>query len=140
MTREVNYGNLVSFRLTDEERRRLDSNCRKAGLTRSEYLRCLLEIPVEAEGGGGSERCLVFDRKAMADLARELVKQGHHYNQGVYALNSIAFAMRHGKLDKDWMRRKLETCEAQLSVVEDGRIDMAERLEELSGMRVLRRP
>ena len=60
-------------------------------------------------------------RTLNAQALRELVKWGHHYNQGVHALNSIKFALDHGRGDLEWVSGKLDECALLLVQVDEGR-------------------
>ena len=61
----------------------------------------------------------------------ELVKWGHHYNQGMPALNSRKFALDHGRGDLEWVSGKLDECALLLAQVEEGRSEIASELDAL---------
>ena len=67
----------------------------------------------------------------MRKISRELVKWGHHYNQGMHALNSIKFALDHGRMDADWISARLDECELLLAQVNEGRSEIASGIASL---------
>ena len=66
-----------------------------------------------------------------------LVRWGHHYNQGVHALNSIKFALDHGRGDLEWVSSKLDECALLLAQVDEGRCEMAGELASLEGRAIV---
>ena len=74
---------------------------------------------------------MLLDGRSMRRLSRELVKWGHHYNQGMHALNSIKFALDHGRGDLEWVSGKLDECALLLVQVDEGRADIAKRISSL---------
>ena len=62
----------------------------------------------------------------------KLVKWGHHYNQGGHALNSIKFALDHGRGDLEWVSGKLDECALLLAQVEDGRGELSRKISGLA--------
>ena len=74
---------------------------------------------------------VLLDGRSMRKLSRELVKWGHHYNQGMHALNSIKFALEHGRGDLEWVSGKLDECALLLAQVEEGRSEIASELDAL---------
>ena len=106
------------------------------GLTRSEYLRYVARMVADdaenAKRGG-----VLLDGLSMRRLSRELVRWGHHYNQGVHALNSIKFALDHGRGDLEWVSSKLDECALLLAQVDEGRCEMAGELASLEGRAIV---
>lgn len=91
--------------MSDADFRAVCERADDEGLTRSEYLRYVVRMvaddPENAKRGG-----VLLDGLSMRKLSRELVKWGHHYNQGVHALNSIKFALDHGRGDLEGVVRQ----------------------------------
>lgn len=96
MTKVLRYDNVLTARVSDADFRAVCERADEEGLTRSEYLRYVARMVADdaenAERGG-----VLLDGLSMRRLSRELVRWGHHYNQGVHALNSIKFALDHRK-------------------------------------------
>lgn len=86
----------VTFRMEGGDYDALCERCERAGLSKSEYLRYLVRIPLSTEANAGDEHRILVDRKALWAMSRELTKWGYHYNQAVHAMNLINFHARHG--------------------------------------------
>lgn len=84
----------LHVRMSDREMESAKSVARELGMTVSDLVRILLQLPAgEARGGA---RLVVVDRTTTAKLSREMTRWGHHYNQAVHALNTIALFIRRG--------------------------------------------
>ncbi|MFR1637979.1 MAG: DNA-binding protein [Eggerthellaceae bacterium] len=110
MTKVLRYDNVLTARVSDADFRAVCERADEEGLTRSEYLRYVARMVADdaenAKRGG-----VLLDGLSMRRLSRELVRWGHHYNQGVHALNSIKFA-HHGRGDLEWCpaSRRVRVC------------------------------
>lgn len=91
----------VTFRMEGGDYDALCERCERAGLSKSEYLRYLVRIPLSTEANAGDEHRILVDRRALWAMSRELTKWGYHYNQAVHAMNLINFHARHGHVDRD---------------------------------------
>ena len=124
MTRVQKYDNVLTARVSDADFRAVCERCDKEEISRSEYLRYVVRMVADdarnAERGG-----VLLDGRSMRKISRELVKWGHHYNQGMHALNSIKFALDHGRVDADWISAKLDECTLLLTQVNEGRSEIA---------------
>lgn len=110
-------GRRVTFRMDEADYAELCGRCERAGLSKSEYMRLLVRIPVSTEANAGEEHRILFDRKAMWALSRELRKWGYHYNQAVHALNSVNYYVSRGKADRDVLEGKGGLIERELADV-----------------------
>ena len=122
----------VTFRMEGGDYDALCERCERAGLSKSEYLRYLVRIPLSTEANAGDEHRILVDRRALWAMSRELAKWGYHYNQGVHALNSIKFALDHGRGDLEWVSGKLDECALLLAQVEDGRGELSRKISGLA--------
>lgn len=95
--------------------RRLADAC---GLTLSDLVRCLLQLPAGAAGEGA--RLVAVDRTAAVKLAREMRRWGHHYNQAVHALNAIAYYLRANDMDAADVLEELERVRLKLEAMQPG--------------------
>lgn len=77
----------VTFRMEGGDYDALCERCERAGLSKSEYLRYLVRIPLSTEANAGDEHRILVDRRALWAMSRELTKWGYHYNQAVHAMN-----------------------------------------------------
>lgn len=115
--KKINKDQRLSFRMAQEDYERLERRCADAGLTKSEYLRYLVRIPLATEKNPESEHAVLVDRKAMLAMSRELTKWGYHYNQAVHAMNSINYYVARGTIDRDYIGTKAEEIEVELATV-----------------------
>lgn len=136
MTKVLKYDNVLTARVGDADFRTVCRRAEEEGLTRSEYLRCVVRMV--ADDAGNAERGgVLLDGRSMRRMSRELVKWGHHYNQGMHALNSIKFALDHGRGDLGWVAGKLDECALLLAQVDDGRVEIAAGLAALEGRAIV---
>ena len=104
---------------------------RELGMTVSDLLRVLLQLPAEAVRGGGS--LVVVDRTTAARLSREMTRWGHHYNQAVHALNAIAYYLRANDMDAPEVMEELARAERTLAGMQPGIESLRKEVSALSG-------
>ena len=104
---------------------------RELGMTVSDLLRVLLQLPAEAVRGGGS--LVVVDRTTAARLSREMTRWGHHYNQAVHALNAIAYYLRSNDMDAPEVMEELARAERTLAGMQPGIESLRKEVSALSG-------
>lgn len=111
----------ITFRLADSDYESLAKRCEDAQMSKSEYMRYLVRIPILPEEGveGCLGKYIVIDKRAMWKMSRELTKWGYHYNQAVHALNSINYYLVHGKVKGELIDQKAETVEIELQAVNE---------------------
>lgn len=88
----------VNVRLSEEEYALLDANARKLGANYSELIRALIRTPIALGEGSAMATSYVglrypiavIDAQHVDALTRQVRHYGHHYNQAVRALNTIA--------------------------------------------------
>lgn len=66
----------VTFRMEGGDYDALCERCERAGLSKSEYLRYLVRIPLSTEANAGDEHRILVDRKALWAMSRELHEVG----------------------------------------------------------------
>lgn len=130
MTKVLKYDNVLTARVSDADFRAICERADEEELTRSEYLRYIVRL-VADDAANAQRGGVLLDGRSMRKLSRELVKWGHHYNQGMHALNSIKFALDHGRGDLEWVSGKLDECALLLAQVDEGRADIAKRISSL---------
>mgnify|MGYP000087158174 CR=1 FL=1 len=118
----------VTFRMEGGDYDALCERCERAGLSKSEYLRYLVRIPLSTEANAGDEHRILVDRRALWAMSRELTKWGYHYNQAVHAMNLINFHARHGRVDRDLVAESIPTIERELADVNAAAREMAAEL------------
>lgn len=104
---------------------------RELGMTVSDLLRVLLQLPAEAVRGGGS--LVVVDRTTAARISREMTRWGHHYNQAVHALNAIAYYLRANDMDAPEVMEELARAERTLARMQPGIESLRKEVSALSG-------
>lgn len=111
----------ITFRMADADYENLVRRCNDAEMSKSEYMRYLVHIPILAQEQeeGCAGRYVVVDKRAMHKMSRELTKWGYHYNQAVHALNSINYYLVHGSAKGTLIDQKAETVEVELRTVNE---------------------
>ena len=121
----------LSFRLSEKDYTLLTTARESLHLSQSDYLRYLLRIPLVPDGPAPIDSYIVLDQHSLSSLARELKRWGHHYNQAVHAMNSIAMHMRNGTLDDEWYVKMLTKIDSELLQVNEGCYELGEKIEHL---------
>ena len=130
MTRVLNYDNVLTCRVSDDDFRKVCDACKKEGLSRSQYLRFVVRMIADDAGNSGKGGVLL-DGRSVRKIQREIVRWGYHYNQGMHALNAIKYQLEHGRCDYEWIGGKLDETALLLTEVEDGRQLLSSQLEDL---------
>ena len=102
----------LHVRMSDREMESAKGLARGLGMTVSDLIRVLLQLPAEEVRGGA--RLVVVDRTTAARLSREMTRWGHHYNQAVHALNAIAYYLRANDMETAEVVEELSRAERKL--------------------------
>jgi hypothetical protein len=132
---DMNYTKIVTCRLSEKDKLFFDSQAKLFDLTRSEYLRLLMQLPVVAPGDNVTG--IVLDTLTMLHISRELIKWGYHYNQAVHALNTLVYRLRHGQVKDGEVDESLAKVSYCLGEVRDGQMQIKQSLVDLTGNPVL---
>ena len=108
----------LHVRMSDREMESAKSLARELGMTVSDLVRVLLQLPAEEARGGA--RLVVVDRTTAARLSREMTRWGHHYNQAVHALNAIAYYLRANDIETSEVVEELSRAERKLAEMQPG--------------------
>lgn len=108
----------IHVRMSEGEIERAKSLAADTGMTLSDLIRVLLQLPAPLVEEGG--RLLVIDRTTAAKLAREMRRWGHHYNQAVHALNAIAYYLRANDMDAPDVLEELDRASEKLAAMQPG--------------------
>lgn len=103
----------VYVRLTPGGKDRALDLASRNGLTVSQLVRVLIQLPADYVSKGG-RTAVVLDRATAGRLEREMRRWGNHYNQAVHALNRIAYYAEHGSLRTDEAQRLLNVAAGNL--------------------------
>lgn len=121
----------LHVRMSDREMESAKSLARELGMTVSDLVRVLLQLPAEEARGGA--RLVVVDRTTAARLSREMTRWGHHYNQAVHALNAIAYYLRANDMETSEVVEELSWAERKLAEMQPGVESLRRAVVELSG-------
>lgn len=120
----------LHIRMSEKEMARARRLADACGLTLSDLVRCLLQLPSDRIGEG--VRLVVVDRTTAAKLSREMRRWGHHYNQAVHALNAIAYYLRANDMDAADVLEELERARLKLEAMQPGVSALQEETATLS--------
>ena len=122
----------VYVRLNETERRAVQENADRLGTTVSGLIRALITMPIEIQQEALSEddaaKVIVFDRKAIPELAKQVRMWGYHYDQAVRALNTIARARF---MRADDANHYMGRATSLLEGIEESRRDLERNASEL---------
>ena len=116
----------IHVRMSEDEVARAKALARSLGMTLSDLIRTLLQMPTSSVGEGGN--LIVIDRVTALKLAREMRRWGHHYNQAVHALNAIAYYLRTNDMDASDVLEELDRTSGKLAAMQPG-IEILETIE-----------
>lgn len=108
----------IHVRMSEEEISRAKGLATFLGLTLSDLIRLLLQLP--AEKAEGEMPLVVIDRVTAVKLSREMRRWGHHYNQAVHALNAIAYYLRANDMDSSDVIEELDRASEKLAAMQPG--------------------
>lgn len=121
----------IHVRMSEDEIERAKRLATDTGMTLSDLIRVLLQMPAPSVGEGG--RLIVIDRTTAAKLTREMRRWGHHYNQAVHALNAIAYYFRANDMDAPDVLEELDRASDKLAVMQPGVEALRRSVEDVAG-------
>lgn len=135
------YPERLYVRLAREDKERAQEAAEAMGLSLSDLVRLMVRLaaadPGLAERAASEGGPIVLDTATCLRIARELRRWGYHYNQGVHALNSVAFHLRHGSRDYGDMAEALRDARAELSAVNGAAGGLCREMASLTGRAAL---
>lgn len=135
------YPERLYVRLAREDKERAQGVAGAMGLSLSDLVRLMVRLaaadPGLAERAASEGGPIVLDTATCLRIARELRRWGYHYNQGVHALNSVAFHLRHGSRDYGDMAEALRDARAELSAVNGAAGGLCREMASLTGRAAL---
>ena len=108
----------MHVRMSEKELGRTKKLAAALGVTVSDLIRILMQLPAESIEGGA--RLVVIDRTTAVKLSREMRRWGHHYNQAVHALNAIAYYLRANDMDSSDVIEELDRASEKLAAMQPG--------------------
>ena len=112
------YPKQMHVRMSEKELARTKKLAAALGVTVSNLIRILMQLPAESIEGGA--RLVVIDRTTAVKLSREMRRWGHHYNQAVHALNAIAYYLRANDMDSSDVIGELARTSEKLAAMQPG--------------------
>ena len=135
------YPERLYVRLAREDKERAQEVAEAMGLSLSDLVRLMVRLaaadPRLAARAASEGGPIVLDTATCLRIARELRRWGYHYNQGVHALNSVAFHLRHGSRDYGDMAEALRDARAELSAVNGAAGGLCREMASLTGRAAL---
>lgn len=108
------YCQHINVRVTSDEKIRAIGLAKSKGLSVSQLMRVLIQLPAECANADGIQTAVIIDRSSVPKLEREMRRWGHHYNQAVHALNRIAYYAERESLKTEEAHRLLRKAEGNL--------------------------
>lgn len=124
-------------RMADADMRHVVSLSKEQGVLTSEPIRMLLQLPAEDVAHGG--RSVVLDTACANRMFREMRHWGYQRNQGMHALNSIAYYLRTNSLDSMDVMDGYASVHARFDEVEASAEELSPKVEALARARFLYR-
>lgn len=121
----------IHVRMSEVEIERAKRLAADAGMTLSDLIRVLLQMPSSSIEEGC--RLVVIDRTTAAKLTREMRRWGHHYNQAVHALNAIAYYLRANDMDAADVTEELDRASDKLAAMQPGVEALRRSVEDVAG-------
>ena len=135
------YPERLYVRLAREDKERAQGVAEAMGLSLSDLVRLMVRLAAAdlglAERAASEGGPIVLDTATCLRIARELRRWGYHYNQGVHALNSVVFHLRHGSRDYGDMAEALRDARAELSAVNGAAGGLCREMASLTGRAAL---
>lgn len=121
----------LHVRMSQDELERARRLASSLGMTLSDCVRVLLQLPAPTVQQGGAS-LIVVDRGTAVGIRRELRRWGHHYNQAVHALNAIAYYLRLDEMDSDDVLEELGKAGLKLETMNSGVESLRSEITEIS--------
>ena len=124
-------------RVCEADMRRAAALSKELGISTSELVRMLLQLPADDAAHG--ERFVVLDTACADRMFREMRHWRYQRNQGMHALNSIAYYLRSNSLDAMDVMDGYAAVHARFDDIEETAKELAPKVEALAQARFLYR-
>ena len=127
----------LDIRISPQDKALLKRRCEEFGMTQTDYMRMLINLPLRMvdEGMEDESDLFVIDRWGAGRIAAQLQRLGYHYNQGIHALNAIAYYLRRDEADSMDALDALKHATERLDAVEREINDVRKQLNSIVGKR-----
>lgn len=113
----ANKNKFIHCRLSESDLELFHANAEELDLVPSEYIRYMIRIPVTGDRKLSEYSVIAIDRDTLGKIQSELVRQGHHYNQAVHALNTVAFFVKRGGSNVQYFSEQFDKVDEKLEEV-----------------------
>ena len=132
-----NFSARLFVRVSDADKERARALSESLGLSVSELVRLLLQLPANGFSKADAERFIVLDLITADKMYRELRHWGYQRNQGMHALNSIVYYLRANKLDEADVMDGFELVSQRFDAIEQSAEQMVPKVDALAQSRFL---
>ena len=126
------YCQHINVRVTPDEKSRAINLAKSKGLSVSQLMRVLIQLPAECADADGIQTAVIIDRSSVPKLEREMRRWGHHYNQAVHALNRLAYYADRGTLKTEEAHQLLRRAEGNLEDLNVAFVKLRDDLENIA--------
>jgi hypothetical protein len=124
-------------RVSDSDKERAKALSESLGIPVSEIIRLLLQLPTDDADRENVNKFVVLDLATADRMYREMRHWGYQRNQGVHALNSIAYYLRLNKLDVPDMMDGYALVQERFDAIERTAAEISPKVDELARARFL---
>lgn len=127
----------LDIRISPQDKALLRRRCDEFGMTQTDYMRMLINLPLRMVDEGMEEESdlFVIDRWGAGRISGQIRRLGYLYNQGVHALNAIAYYLKRDEADSMDALDALEHATEKLDAVDEGVRAICGQLDSLVGKR-----
>ena len=127
----------LDVRISPQDKTLLKRRCEEFGMTQTDYMRMLINLPLRMVDEGMEEESdlFVIDRWGAVRIALQVRRLGYHYNQGIHALNAIAYYLKRDEADSMDALDALKNAREKLEAVDTGVQAICKQLNSLVGKR-----
>lgn len=124
-------------RVSDSDKERAKALSESLGIPVSEIIRLLLQLPTDDADRENVNKFVVLDLATADRMYREMRHWGYQRNQGMHALNSIAYYLRLNKLDVPDMMDGYALVQERFDAIERTAAEISPKVDELARARFL---
>lgn len=124
-------------RVSEADYKRTANLAKSLGISQAELVRLLMQLPVDDVGQENVNKFVVLDLATADRMYREMRHWGYQRNQGMHALNSIAYYLRLNKLDAPDMMDGYALVHERFDAIERIAKEISPKVDALSRARFL---
>lgn len=124
-------------RVSEADYKRTANLAKSLGISQAELVRLLMQLPIDDVGQEDANRFVVLDLATADRMYREMRHWGYQRNQGMHALNSIAYYLRLKKLDAPDVMDGYALVRERFDAIERTAAEISPKVDELARARFL---